>query len=167
MTRTILATAALVVGLSGCATIFDGATQAVAVRSAPEAATFTITNRAGEKVHVGTTPSTVTLKRGAGYFKREDYTVRVEKDGFKPMEFKLSGGMNGWYFGNILVGGLIGMLLVDPMTGAMFKVVDEPVNVTLEPADAKLGSADGALAIRLVQDVSPEVLRRAQRIDPQ
>ena len=70
MTRTILATAALVVGLSGCATIFDGATQAVAVRSAPEAATFTITNRAGEKVHVGTTPSTVTLKRGAGYFKR-------------------------------------------------------------------------------------------------
>ena len=27
--------------------------------------------------------------------------------------------MNGWYIGNILFGGLIGFLIVDPLTGAM------------------------------------------------
>jgi len=32
--------------------------------------------------------------------------------------------MSGWYWGNILIGGLIGMLVVDPLTGAMYKLPD-------------------------------------------
>jgi len=30
--------------------------------------------------------------------------------------------VNGWYFGNLFIGGLIGMLIVDPATGAMYRL---------------------------------------------
>ncbi len=43
---------------AGCATIITGTTQNVTIKSVPEAAAFTITNRAGEKIHSGNTPFT-------------------------------------------------------------------------------------------------------------
>lgn len=41
--------------------------------------------------------------------------------------------MDGWYLGNILIGGLIGMLIVDPASGAMyrFKRSDRQISMTL------------------------------------
>ena len=63
------AASAVVFALSGCASIFNGPNQLVTIRSAPEGAGATVTNRAGEKIHTGTTPVTLTLKRGAGYFR--------------------------------------------------------------------------------------------------
>ena len=71
---------------------------------------------------------TVTLKKGRGYFKPENYTVRFTKEGFQPRELKCEGEVNGWYFGNIIFGGLIGLLAVDPATGAMY---------TLKPDDGR------------------------------
>jgi hypothetical protein len=40
--------------------------------------------------------------------------------------------MDGWYIGNILFGGVIGFLIVDPATGAMWKLGD-PVYGNLAP----------------------------------
>ena len=37
-----------------------------------------------------------------------------------PTEKVLETRMNGWYLGNIIFGGLIGALIVDPATGAMW-----------------------------------------------
>jgi hypothetical protein len=45
--------------------------------------------------------------------------VRVSKEGFQSRERKVDGTVNGWYFGNVVFGGLIGMIAVDPATGAM------------------------------------------------
>jgi hypothetical protein len=39
--------------------------------------------------------------------------------------------INGWYVGNIVFGGLIGWLIVDPLTGAMWALDAEHVNGTL------------------------------------
>jgi len=39
--------------------------------------------------------------------------------------------ISGWYWGNILFGGLIGMLIVDPITGAMYKL-PKNTNVSLD-----------------------------------
>jgi hypothetical protein len=39
--------------------------------------------------------------------------------------------VEGWYWGNILFGGLIGMIIVDPATGAMYKLDTEAVDVSL------------------------------------
>ena len=35
--------------------------------------------------------------------------------------------LNGWYFGNLIIGGLIGMLIVDPATGAMYRLESKDI----------------------------------------
>jgi hypothetical protein len=43
--------------------------------------------------------------------------------------------VNGWYIDNNLFGGLIGMLIVDPITGAMYKLSPDKLDASLEAAD--------------------------------
>jgi uncharacterized protein YceK len=149
--------------LSGCASIIDGANQNMTFRTEPEAATVSITNKAGEKIHQGATPLTLSLKRGAGYFQSESYQVRFEKTGFKSTMVTINGGVNGWYFGNILVGGLIGMLIVDPLTGAMYRLAPDDLNAALE-GDGKASMKDGDLLIVMKQNVSPKAMKAATLI---
>lgn len=59
-----------------------------------------------------------TLKAGSGFFRGERYVVTATLDG-ETGTATLTPGMDGWYIGNILFGGLIGILIVDPATGAM------------------------------------------------
>jgi hypothetical protein len=68
--------------LSGCASIVSHSSWPVAFKSTPDQADFTITNKKGEKVHAGTTPATVTLTSGAGYFGGETYNVTFGKNGY-------------------------------------------------------------------------------------
>lgn len=150
--------------LSGCATIFEGSTQPVTFKSVPENAAISITNRAGEKIHAGTTPVTLTLKRGAGYFKSESYSVKIEKDGFKQKELTVTGSVNGWYVGNILFGGLIGLLIIDPATGAMYDLAPDTVNASLEALDVKTSGAERSLTIVLAEDVPDEVWKNTRQI---
>ncbi|AKJ27572.1 hypothetical protein [Caldimonas brevitalea] len=161
MKHAVIIAAALV--LSGCASIFSGSTQSVTISSEPAGANIVVLNRAGIQVHSGTTPATVTLNRGAGYFKSESYVVRVQKEGYAPKEVTLTGTVNGWYFGNILVGGLIGMLAIDPVTGAMYSLPSS-VNATLEPSSAKTSAAPASMTIVAVEDVAPEVMKKARLI---
>ncbi|MEA4868986.1 MAG: hypothetical protein VB097_10905 [Rikenellaceae bacterium] len=49
-----------------------------------------------------------------------------------PITFKI----DGWYFGNILIGGVLGMLIVDPATGAMWKIETELLDETLNSSGA-------------------------------
>ncbi|MDP9893816.1 uncharacterized protein YceK [Variovorax boronicumulans] len=137
--------AAVVVCLSGCASIFNGTTQPVAFSSAPQGAAMTITNRAGEPVHIGTTPSTVTLKRGAGYFKSEAYTVTMKKEGFADASQQVDSQVSGWYVANIMLGGLLGMLIVDPASGGMYTFPDT-VKGTLAPTVAGVVGTSAAPA---------------------
>jgi hypothetical protein len=150
--------------MSGCATIFEGGTQPVTFKSVPDSASISVSNRAGEKIHAGTTPVTLTLKRGAGYFKSETYAVQFSKEGFKPKEITVSGSVNGWYIANILIGGAIGMLIVDPITGAMYNLSPETVNASLETMDVKTSKTDGSLTIVLAEDLPKELWKQARPI---
>jgi hypothetical protein len=116
--------------LTGCASIVSDSDYPVAIKSAPEGAVFEITKLDGEVVHSGTTPQTVTLKSGNGYFGSATYVVKFEKDGFAEQSVTIDSSMDGWFWGNIIFGGLIGMLIVDPITGAMWKL-PENSEVTL------------------------------------
>jgi hypothetical protein len=149
--------------LTGCASIFNGQTQAIVFQSTPADATITVTNRAGEQVHSGNTPATVTLKRGAGYFKSESYTVKFSKPGFKAKEVVVTGTMSGWYLGNILAGGLIGMLAVDPVTGGMY-VFPGTVSAPLEAASSPSASRAGELRVVSFDSLSPEVRAQAKLV---
>jgi len=163
--KSIFAASAVVLALSGCASIFNGKTQAVVVTSVPDGATASVTNRAGEKVHTGTTPVTLTLNRGAGYFKSETYTVTLTKEGFATKQLILTGSLSGWYIGNILFGGLIGMLAVDPVTGAMY-TFPESVSGTLESAAAKTSRANESLTIVSTDSLTAEQLKMARPLTP-
>ena len=157
-----IAASAVLFALTGCASIFNGTTQAVTIKSTPEASNFAVTTRAGEKIHAGTTPATLTLKRGYGYFKSEIYTVLLTKEGYANKELTIVGTMSGWYIGNILLGGLIGMLAVDPVTGAMY-TFPETVSATLEPTAAKTSSSSPAAAEATLTIVSTESLTPEQK----
>lgn len=111
--------------MSGCATIVSKSQTPVTITSMPTGAIVKVTNKKGSEIHSAVTPTTVTLKNGAGYFQGETYTVSFEKDGFQKASQQLDTGLNAWYVGNILFGGLIGILFVDPITGAMWRMDDE------------------------------------------
>ena len=121
---------------------------------------MTVTNRAGQRVHVGETPVTLTLKRGAGYFKSEVYTLAFNKEGYAPQQLTITGSTSGWYFGNILLGGLIGMLAVDPVTGAMYSL-PKSVSATMQ-AQNTIGAVDEAqLQIVSTASLTAEQMRDA------
>lgn len=113
--------------LSGCATIAGNSSYPVTISSLPSESKFIVTNESGKEVHSGTTPSTVTLKSGAGYFDGEKYSVKYSKEGYSDSLSVIDSSLSGWYIGNLLFGGLLGMLVIDPATGAMWKL---PENVS-------------------------------------
>ncbi|WP_449432319.1 hypothetical protein [Pseudomonas putida] len=106
--------------LGGCASIVSESTYPVAITSTPSGASYQITNEDGAVVRSGVTPDNVMLKAGSGYFDGETYKVTYQKDGYTGNTAVLNSGVDGWYWGNILFGGIIGMLIVDPISGAMF-----------------------------------------------
>jgi hypothetical protein len=76
-------------------------------------------------VKKGVTPVVIELKR-----KEKNLIVRVEKSGYEPVEIPLVRKADGWIFGNIVFGGLIG-LAIDFGTGAAYKLTPEEINATL------------------------------------
>jgi len=110
--------------LSGCATIAGNSSYPVAINSSPSEAKFTITNEGGKEVHSGITPQTITLKSGAGYFDGEKYSVKYSKEGYNDGLSVIDSSLSGWYVGNLLFGGILGLLIIDPATGAMWSLPD-------------------------------------------
>ncbi len=104
---------------------------------------FSIQNPKGKIIAQGVTPTNVTLKRGSGWFKAGDYTIKLEKAGYKTATFPVEQGLEvGWYgLGNLVFGGLIGWIIVDPATGAMWTIKD--FNATLQPESAALNERRG------------------------
>ena len=122
----------------GCATIVSKSQYPVMITSNPSDVEFTVSDVSGRTVVTGRTPTTVTLKAGAGFFKGQHYTVIFEKDGFARSTAPVRRGVDGWYIGgNILVGGVIGWLIVDPMTGAMWTLSDVHANLAPSPTSLK------------------------------
>lgn len=117
--------------ISSCASIVSRSNWPMIVNSDPSGAAITISNRSGAEVYKGTTPANVKLKSAAKFFKMESYKIKFQLSGYDTKEIPVECKLNGWYWGNILLGGLIGMLIVDPATGAMYKLDTKSVNENL------------------------------------
>jgi len=126
--------------LCGCATIFSGTTQDVTVKSTP-GAKYTVTNTYGAQVANGTVggdgAATVNLVRGHGYFSPHAYKMKIGKEGYTPETVDIQPGMNGWYFANLAIGGILGMLIIDPITGAMYTMAPTPEEAMLKPSSGE------------------------------
>lgn len=66
-----------------------------------------------------------------GYFTPAEYTITFKKENFFEKTTVIKGKLDGWYIGNIFFGGLIGLLVVDPITGAMWRL-PKIVSVSLD-----------------------------------
>ena len=142
--RLALSGAALALLASACATIISGRTQDLSISSEPAGATVT----AHPGSHRVTTPGILTVPRVVS-----GYRLRFEKPGFAPVDVRIKPASNGWLWGNIVVGGVVG-LAIDYMTGAAYTISPAEVSARLTPAEGVptsdvlyLFDGDGRLAL--------------------
>jgi hypothetical protein len=152
-----MASGLLFLSLTGCASIVDGGRKTVSIKSEPSDAKVTVFDKKGSEVVVGQTPALFPLKRSGGFFTPTQYRVVIEKQGYTTAEFQIKSTINGWYFGNVLFGGLIGLVIVDPATGAMWTLSPREINTVLESRAASVLREEGGLIVMLREDV-PQTL---------
>jgi hypothetical protein len=97
---------------AGCATLTTGSAQTVTILSEPAGAAC-ILHRDGAVIGaVNPTPGSIAIAKGHG-----EIAVRCSRDGFIDAEQRLTAGFQAATLGNILLGGLIGVV-VDAASGA-------------------------------------------------
>jgi len=128
---------------AGCAAIIHGSLQEMAVRSTPPGATVTL-----DGASVGTAPVTTSLSR------KKEHVVHLELQGYKPMDVQLNKKIDGWFWGNLLLGGLVGMI-IDGSTGAMYKLSPEQVEAALQQSGMSLRTRSDQLMIGVTLTPDP------------
>jgi hypothetical protein len=121
---------------SGCATIVHGGPRSIPIASNPPGATVSIYDRDGKEVSKQTTPFTASLRTKYKYFAGQNYKLVFEMAGYRKQEVELRSTMSGWFWGNLAFGGVIGMFIVDPNTGAMYNLAPNKIEQTLAPETA-------------------------------
>jgi hypothetical protein len=108
-----------------CATISHGTTQPILVESDPSGAVVSLSCVQGSVPNLGSTPVTIDVER-----KSKSCAIGVEKPGYEPTHVPLQRTFSGAYVGNLLVGGVVG-LVADAADGAMYKQGPSVVRVSL------------------------------------
>ena len=110
--------------LLSCASIFTGTTDTVSFNSTPSGAQVLING-----VQIGVTPLTTSVA------KSTSTSVVIRKEGYADYQFVLQTSMEPWFFGNIILGGLIGSL-TDVASGAVNQYEPNAYFTTLSPLGA-------------------------------
>lgn len=140
----ILAVMAAVPFLTGCATVISGSNQKVNVNSIPSGAMAKVDGNMA-----AVTPTVFTLER------KVDHTVEISKAGYRTATVILRHTINGATAGNIIAPGIIG-IGVDALSGAMYKLVPDRVDVTLEKqGEGSESQATLAVAPEVATSVAP------------
>lgn len=92
----------------------------VSINSDPSNATVKINGM----VDVGSTPAQVRLKRG------ETHIIEIKKEGYQDYKVITTNSITGWFWGNIICGGIIG-IVIDAATGNMYDVEPKVINANL------------------------------------
>jgi hypothetical protein len=109
---------------NGCASIFNGNSSMLNIMTNPENATVTIKgSQSGEKI-VEHTPCNITLNKGS------DYMVKINFAGYQSENIIITRGIAGWFWGNLLLGGVIGMV-IDYSSNNMWQHTPTNINIDL------------------------------------
>ncbi len=127
---------------TSCGTIINSTTQSVSINSNPSGATISINGQ-----NRGTTPAVIELKR------KDAHVVRIELQGYNPYELALTRSVSGWVWGNIVFGGLIG-LVIDASTGGMYMLKPEQITADMKTM-ASATNDSSQLMITVVLDADP------------
>jgi hypothetical protein len=104
---------------TSCSSIINGSMSAVSVNSSPTNAIVKVNG-----MDAGRTPSVIKLKRG------DSHIIEVKLDGFQTYKVVTSNSIAGWFWGNLLCGGIVG-IIVDLATGNAYDVEPRVVNAQL------------------------------------
>lgn len=129
----VIISALTMTGTSGCASLVHSGPREISIASEPPGAKVSIYTIKDVLVTSQTTPFVANLSPRRHFFRGQTYRVVFEKDGFEAAEVQLTPKVSAWYLGNLLVGGVPGLFIVDPATGAMFNLVPKEVMQTLTP----------------------------------
>jgi S1-C subfamily serine protease len=100
---------------AGCATIIEGTSQTINVATIPTHASCTL-NRDGKTIGtIANTPGAVEVSK-----TRHDLLISCSKSGYQTADARDTSEVAGWLFGNLVLGGLIG-IGIDATTGAAEK----------------------------------------------
>ncbi|CAM3789090.1 hypothetical protein VRRI112168_00520 [Vreelandella rituensis] len=160
----VLVAAGLVASISGCASIVGNPEQTLTFTSTPSQAGLSITDERGKEVFDGNTPSTVSLRKSDGtYFGGKTYRVSFSKPGYRTHEITLDAKPNGWYVGgNLLMGGIVGWLIVDPWNGNMYTLGPDYVDTKLRAGTAMSGGGD--INVALISEIAEEAKPHLQLV---
>lgn len=109
----------MILSLVSCSTIFNGSISDVDVQSSPSKCKIFVNG-----VEIGETPAILKLQRG------ETHLIELKYPGYETYQIRTSKELTGWFWGNLVCGGLIGMA-VDLITGNAYDVEPAFLNVTL------------------------------------
>jgi hypothetical protein len=160
-----LAVVALVIGSCGCASIITGGDKKIEIASTPSDAIITVYGKGGDVILTDKTPAKIKLKKKASYFKGADYRLVIQKAGYRDFELELKHNINGWYFGNFGFGGLIGFLVVDPLTGGMWTIRPDKVDAQLTPGQSSGITSSEDLVILTKDQLTPEQQQHLERLN--
>ncbi|OAB63154.1 hypothetical protein AY599_22760 [Leptolyngbya valderiana BDU 20041] len=111
------------VTMTGCGTIINGTTETISINSNPSGATVAVEGHGTVK-----TPATLELKRN------RSHTLNFSLEGYENQTTTVRSGLSGWVFGNIIFGGIPG-LIIDLVTGGWGNLEPNQVTVQLIPSD--------------------------------
>tara|TARA_B110000967_G_C18890089_1_gene566739 strand:- start:1680 stop:2180 length:501 start_codon:yes stop_codon:yes gene_type:complete len=140
--------------LSSCASIIHGPSQVVDFSSQPNGATITIDGK-----EYGKTPQSISLKRKGRRkgenSRKQGYNVQVTLDKYYPYDFKIKREMDGWFLGNLLFGGIIG-IIIDATNGSMYKLTPNQVNAQMKSNSTAMYSVDDdRIYVAVTMDINP------------
>ena len=93
--------------------------------------------------------------------------MQILKAGYSNHTVTVDTRLNGWYIGgNLIFGGLIGWLIVDPATGAMWTLNTREINLTLEALKQGSIIEPNKAGIVLLQDVPKSLHDKMVKISP-
>jgi len=127
-----------------------GTSQQVGINSQPPGATVVVDSQTA-----GTTPVAAKLAR------KRSHRITVTMPGYQQFEMVTTRKTSGWVWGNIVFGGLIG-LIVDASTGGLYDVRPEQVNAQLARTGASGEMRDGMIYVFLVREVDPSWVKIGQ-----
>lgn len=113
--------------LPGCATLVDGTTQDIAIRTAPMGAVCTLQRGMEDLGTIASTPGHLLVERG-----KQDLTVICRKPGWETAVIGIKSGFTGVTVGNLVIGGLPGVI-VDAASGSDYLYGDTDKIILMTP----------------------------------
>lgn len=111
--------------LTSCATVMHGPKQDIFVSSKPVGVLVKVNDR------TVTTPGSIKLDRGY-----PSYVLQFEKEGYDSVTVKLEQTTDGWVWGNLFIGGIIG-IAIDYSNGSAYELTPEKKEVVLNKLGQK------------------------------